>query len=238
MGRISSGISQLIILLLPVFAIYNLPARRGNQDFIGLSGLYFHSLIKKKVLKIPVNEISKVLIERRRKLAPLVAGGIITSLGMLSIMLYSSSLEVVGLVAGGLLLTYYGMQEYVVIHLEHTSQSDLIWLPFRVSLESIRPLIGILEYYTTKQQFPVLYAMSSSKSNSEIIHYGDQAVKSTDAILFSFANHQSHGIQTIAIAPELLDAPIIIYGEDKFIGQGENLINQSALIENNTISYS
>ena len=237
-GRISSGINPLNILLLPVFAIYNFPRRKSNQDFIGLSGLYFESQIGKKTLKISLNEISKVVLEHRRKLAPLVTGGIITSLGLLSILLYSSSLEVVAIVAAGLLLTYYGMQEYLVIHLEHTNHTELIWLPNRVSLESIRPLVGILEYYTNKQQFPILYAMNSNISNSQIIHFEDHSVKSSDTILFSFANHQIQGNQAIAIKPELLDAPIIIHGEAKFIGQGENLINRSALIENNTISYS
>ena len=237
-GRISSGIHPLNILLSPVFAIYNFPQRKSNQNFIGLSGLYFESQIGKKKLKIPLNEISKVILEHRRKLAPLVVGGIITSLGLLSILLYSSSLEVVAVVAAGLLLTYYGMQEYLVIHLEHTNHTELIWMPNRVSLESIRPLIGILEYYTNKQQFPILYAMNSNKSNSQIIHFEDHPVKSSDPILFSFANHQIQGNQAIAIKPELLDTSINIHGEEKFIGQGENLINQSALIENNTISYS
>jgi hypothetical protein len=236
--RNSSGINPLDILLLTVFAIYNLPRQRSNQDFIGLSSLYFKSQIGKKTLKIPLNEISKVVIEHRRKLAPLVSGGIITSLALLSILLYSSSLEVVAIVAAGLLLTYYGMQEYLVIHMEHTNHTELIWLPNRVSLESVRPLVGILEYYTNKQQFPILYAINSKRSNSQIIHYEGHVVKSSDAILFSFANHQIEGNQAIAIKPELLDSPIIIYGEAKFIGQGENLINQSALIENNTISYS
>ena len=237
-GRILSSINQLIILLLPVFAIYNLSERRGNHEYIGLSSLYFKSQIKKKVLKIPISEISKAIIERRRKLAPLIAGGIITSLALLSILLYSSSLEVVALVAGGLLLTYYGMQEYIVIHLEHTSQSDLIWLPHRVTLESVRPLIGILEYYINKQQFPIMYAMNSNSINTQFVHYEDHPVSSTHTILFSFANHLSQEDQAIAIAPELLDSPIIINGEARIIGEGENLINQSALIENNTINYS
>lgn len=226
------------ILLPPVFAIYNIPSRKSNQDFIGLSSLYFESHLGKKNLKIPLNDISKVVLEHRRKLAPLVTGGIITSLGLLSILLYSSSLEVVAIVAAGLLLTYYGMQEYLVIHMEHTNNTELIWLPNRVSLESIRPLIGILEYYVNKKQFPILYAINSNASNSQIIHFENHAVKSSDTILFSFANHQIQSNQAIAIRPELLDKPISIHGEAKFIGQGENLINQSALIENNTISYS
>jgi len=205
---------------------------------MGLSTLYFEVEYKKKHTKIPLNDIAKAIIEKRRKLAPLVLGGVITSLSLLSIMLYSSSLEVVGLAAFGLLLTYYGLQEHTILLIEHTNTSTLIWLPLRVSMTSVRPFIAMLEYYVSKQHFPVLFARNSSNLDDRMVHHEDKPQPSKDSILYRFSPSQTTDHQTVAINPVLLDAPIDIYGEGPIIATGDFLINRDALIERNTISYS
>lgn len=221
-----------------MFAIYNLPNRKGNSQFLGLSTLYFEARYKSKHTKIPLDEIAKAIIEKRRKLAPLILGGLITSLSLLSIFLYSSSLEVVGLAAFGLLLTYYGMQEYTVLQIEYSSDSLLIWLPLKVTVASIRPFVAILEYYISKRHFPVLFARCESDIASRMVHYENMPQVAKTPLLYRFAPNESVDNPSVAVNPILLDSPLNIYGDGPIIAEGEFLINQAALIENNTVSYS
>ena len=221
-----------------MFAIYHLPNRKGNSQLLGLSTLYLEVEFKNKHAKIPLNDIAKVILEKRRKLAPLVLGGVITSLSLLSIMLYSSSLEVVALAAFGLLLTYYGMQERPVLHIEYTTNTLLLWLPGKATLTSVRPFIALLEYYVHKQHFPILYARCSSNINTRIVHHENKPQEAKAAIMYRFAPGQATTNQTIAVNPVLLDSPLNIYGEGPIIATGDFLINEEALVENNTVSYS
>jgi hypothetical protein len=226
------------LFLLLVFAIYHLPNRKGNSQFMGLSALYFEIEYKTKHTKILLNDIAKAILEKRRKLAPLILGGIITSLSLLSIFLYSSGLEVIALAAFGLLLTYYGLQEYTVLHIEYSNSSLLIWLPGKASLTSVRPFVAMLEYYLNKQHFPILFARCSSTIDSRMVHHEitPQAAKAT--IMYRFAPGQANDYQTVAVNPLFLDTPLDIYGEGPIIGTGDFLINKEALVENNTVSYS
>jgi hypothetical protein len=237
-GRISFDNTPRNLFLLSVFAIYHLPNKKGDSQFMGLSSLYFEVQYKKKHTKIPLNDIAKVIIEKRRKLAPLVLGGVITSLSLLSIMLYSSSLEVVALAAFGLLLTYYGLQEHTVLLIEYANTSILVWLPLRVSMTSVRPFIAMLEYYLSKRHFPVLFARNSSNLDDRLVHHEDKPQPSQESILYRFSPSQTTDHQTVAVNPVLLDAPLDIYGDGPIIATGGFLINSDALLENNTVSYS
>jgi hypothetical protein len=221
-----------------VFAIYHLPGRKSNPQYLGLTDLFFKIKFKGKDIKIPLVELRKIVLEKRRKLAPLIIGGIITSLSMLSIILFSSGLEVVSLVGVGLLLTYYGMQEYVVIQTEYSNHKELTWLPLRVDLASVRPFIALIEFYISRQIFPTLYASRANNIGSRIIHNEAKPVLTDDIIYYRFRFIQSEGIQTVAVNPTLLDAPISIEGENNTIGQSEYLVNSRAVVEAPTVSYS
>lgn len=218
-----------------MFAIYHLPRRRGNRQYLGLSSLSFEVVLKRADLKIPLHDINKVILEKRRKLAPLISGGVLTSLSLVSIFLYSSSLEMVGLAAFGMLLTYFGLQEYVVIHLEHERNTSLLWLPLKISLSSIRPFVALLEYYISKQHFPVLFA---SASTGNLTHYESHPVTTKETIKYRFRQTETEGVSSLAVNITLLDNPIKIDGHADFIGTSNHLINQEALLDHNTMSYS
>lgn len=216
-----------------MIVIYNLPKRRGKQRFVGLSNSFFHARLKGEEIKIPIDEIARVILEKRKKLAPLIIGGIITSLGLLSMLLYSSRLEIVGLVAGGILLTYYGWQEYLVLHIEYASNTKLIWFPNSVSLSAIRPLIAMLEYYVSKTKYPFLTALST-ESGQRLIHFENQPVSTSSLIFFTFFGARVIDNQEVVVNPALLDAPIEIYGEEKVIGKSRFLINNEAVVGENS----
>jgi hypothetical protein len=224
--------------LLPMFAIYNIPKRKGNSEFLGLSTLYFESLYKKKGNKILLDDIAKVVLEKRRKLGPLVVGGVITSLSLLSVLLYSSSLEVVALAFFGLLLTYYGLQEYTVLNIEFSNSSLLLWLPLKVSVANIRPFVAILEYYISRRHFPMLTARLENNVTGRIIHYEKSPQPSKTSILYRFATAKLSNDQIILVNPVLLDSPISFFTDGPFIAKSEYLINSNAIVENNTVSYS
>lgn len=227
-----------MVLFLPVvFAVYNLPRRKGSAQFIGISSLYFKVHYRKSQYEIPLNDLTRITLERRRKLAPLITGGVVTSLSLLSIILYSSGLEVVALLALGLILTYIGFQEYVVIHIEHSNNTRLLWLPLKVQLEKVRPFIAMLEYFVSKKYFPKIYALRPDLDNAFIVHSENKPVESSIPIYFSFRNIQSPEKEPIIINPVFLDTPISINGENEIIGSSNHLINQSALIETNSTSY-
>ena len=145
--------------------------------------------------------------------------------------LFSSGLEIIALIALGLLLTYFGFQEYVVIHVENSNNTRLVWLPLKVQIERVRPFIAILEFYLSKQSFPALYVLKPSTS-ARIIHYEDKPVESEIPIYYTFRNIQPSENQPILVNPLLLDMPIYIEGENQIIGSSNYLINQSALIAN------
>ena len=224
--------------MLLVFAIYNLPNRKGNSQFMGLSALYFEAQYKSKHSKIVLDDIAKAILEKIRKLAPLILGGVINSLSLLSIILYSSRLEVVALAAFGLLLTYYGMQEHPVLHLEFSNSTLLIWLPLKTTVTSVRPFVAMLEYYISKRRFPILFARSDIKAGTRLIHYENKPQATNSSIFYRFGPSQDPNNPSVAVNPVLLDSPLQIYGEGPIIAQGEFLINQGALIENDAISYS
>ena len=153
-------------------------------------------------------------------------------------MLFSSGLEVVSLLGAGLLLTYYGMQEYVVIQTEYSNQKELTWLPLKIDLASVRPFIAIIEFYISRQMFPTLYASRANNIGSRMIHNEPKPVLTDDVLYYRFRFIQSEGIQTVAVNPILLDAPISIEGEKNIIGQSEYLVNSGAVVEAPTVSYS
>jgi hypothetical protein len=220
-----------------MFAIYNLPKRKGNSQFIGLSTIYFEYIYKNKRNKILLDDIAKVVLEKRRKLAPLVVGGLITSLSLLSILLYSSSLEVVGLAFFGILLTYYGLQEYTVLNIEFSNNSLLLWLPLKVSVASIRPFVAILEYYISRQYFPMLTARLENNIEGRIIHHETSPQASKTRILYRFATNQPLNDQLIQVNPVLLDSPLSFFADGPFVANSDFLINSNAVVENNTVSY-
>lgn len=219
-----------------MFAIYPLYNNKKSNQYLGISPLYLNINYGKRNEKIQLDSIAKVILEKRRKLAPLVLGGIITSFSLLSIFLYSSSLEVVMLVALGLLLTYFGLFEYAVLHIEHDSSTTLLWLPIRVNIDDIRPFIAVIEYYVAQKRFPIFYASALSPDDSRLIHYESHPVASHGTIIYQFAKIPSERMPQIAINPAFLDAPVLISAQGKVIGEGNHLINQEALISGDTIN--
>lgn len=218
-----------------MFALFKLPDKKGSAQFLGLSSLYFKVQYGKNQYEIPLEELNRIILEKRRKLAPLILGGIITSLSLLSMFLFSSGLEVIAMIALGLLLTYFGFQEYVVIHIENSSNTRLIWFPMKVQLEKVRPFIALIEFYISKQYFPAIFVLKPS-SNNRVIHYEDKPVKSDIPVYFTFRNLQDSKNAPVLVNPLLLDMPIIIDGENQIIGSSNYLVNQSALIPNDQIS--
>jgi len=106
-----------------MFALCQISRKAGHESYLGLSGLYFSARIKGRQLKIPLNELVQVSLEKRRKLA--------------SMLVYIASLEVFAIAGAGLLLTYYGMQEYPVLRLEHGNQPTVIWLPGSMTIAAV-----------------------------------------------------------------------------------------------------
>lgn len=221
-----------------MFAIYPFTTKSKSPKFLGLSALYFEVKTGKRDHKIQLEDLSKVLIEKRRKLAPLLAGGIISSLTLLSIILYYSSFEIIGLLAFGLLLTYYGMMEYTVLKLEYSNINELVWLPLSVKLESVRPFIAILEFYISKKQFPVLYASPVVLEDQSLVHYESTKRESSGTIIYQFGIPAQSSMPYVAVNPALLDHTIEIDGQGKVIAEGAFLINHLAVIDSNTINLS
>lgn len=219
-----------------MFAQYTIHARGKEPKLLALSALFFEIKLGKKQLKIQLEDLSQILIEKRRKLAPLVTGGVITSLSLLSLLLYSPSLELVGLIAFGLLLTYFGMMEYTVLRLDYANTSELVWLPVAVKLEAVRPFVAILEFYISRRRFPILYASPVARADSQMVHYESAPVKASGSIIYQFGKSPDNTIPQVPINPALLDHVLEIEGQGKVIAESEFLINQPAVIDSNSIN--
>lgn len=221
-----------------MFAQYTVKTRGKQAKYLALSALYFEIKMGKVQHKIELETLGKVILEKRKKLAPMIAGGIITSLGLLSIILYGSSIELVGMIAFGLLLSYYGITEYTVIRLEYASTNELVWLPVSVNLESFRPFVALLEFYISRKQFPILYASPVVAEDNRLIHYETSPVKSSGTIIYQFGKSSDNAIPQVAVNPALLDHTIEIEGQGKVIAEGDHLINHSAVVDYNSINLS
>jgi len=220
-----------------MFVKYILSSKTNYTRYLGLSTLVLELHFgKKKEKKIQLEELNKILIEKRRKLAPLLIGGIITSLSLLSIVLFTATFGLIGLIAFGLLLTYFGMTEYTVIRLEYSSNNELLWLPASVKLESVRPFIAILEYYINKKQFPVLYASPVSPEDQNLVHYESNPVKSQGTIIYQFGKMTSGSILQVPVNPVLLDHCLEIEGQGKVIAEDHFLVNQGAVITEHSVN--
>jgi len=221
-----------------MFAQFTVKAKSKNNQSLGLSALYFTIDLGKVQRKVELEELHKIVIEKRKKLAPLIAGGIITSLSLLSMVLYSSSFEIIGLIAFGLLLIYVGIIEYTVLRLEYANTNELVWLPLSVSLEAIRPFIAIVEFYLGKRQFPVLFATPVAAEDHNLIHYESSPVPSHGTIIYQFGESSAQTIPQVPVNPALLDHTIEIEGQGKVIGEGHYLINHQAIVDITPINLS
>ena len=96
----------------------------------------------------------------------------------------------------------------------------------------------MLEYYISKRHFPILFARRDSNIDTRMVHYENIPQAANSPIMYRFAPSQGADIPSVAVNPIFLDAPLQIYGDGPIIAEGEFLINQAALIENDTVSYS
>lgn len=224
---------SLNLFLSPMFATYHFHKSSNKPQFLGISSFYLDVQLGKMNLHLSLAELAKVVIEKRRKLAPLITGGVITSLSLLSVFLYSPRMEIVLLIGFGLLLTYFGLIEHTVIHIEHGNNTFLVWVPLRDKFEDVRPFVAILEYYVGRKQFPILYASPVNTDIASIIHHAEAPVKSTKTIIYQFGKDPFGKIPQVAVNPVLLDTPIAIQPTGKVISESNYLINSSAVINYN-----
>lgn len=179
-----------------------------------------------------LNSVTGMSVERKKKLMPLISGGILASLALLAILLFGASMNITVLVAAGMLLFYFGLYEYPVLHLTTTQTEQKIWLPHSQPITNVRPFVGLIEYYAKHKHFPVLYTSVEIQAlNDSLTEGGIDSLPDDRVLEFTFfaapdSHHTSLGIDITKISN-----PIVIKGDGKIIGTTTYKINKEAIID-------
>ena len=213
-----------------MFAIYTVASKGSNPKFIGLSPTHLTVNLTKIQKKYDLRTISQFNLDRKKKLIPLISGGIIASLSLLAMVLHLVSFNLIAVLCLGLLLFYYGFTEYVVITVVTDNAQDSFWLSPKQQITDIRPLSGFLEYFVKFKRFPALYVPVIAHSVPGFIHSESHPQKSTSALYFQFFEAPDQSLSNIKVDPTLLDSPIHIKSSESQIGFSEYKINYAAVI--------
>jgi len=209
------------------FAFYHIKPRRGNQIFLGISKTQLILKHGNKTFHLPLSSIIFIDTTHRKKLMPLVSGGIIASLAMLASVLSTLTLNLITILAGGLLLFYYGLTNYLVLQIHWTEGQQNLWISVTHS-NRLNNFIRLIKGYLISNQPPILYAHHHA-GGSGLTHHSAQPVLSGEPIVFNWQPDRS--TQDISIYPHLLDAPIDFSTPGQGIATSQYLINENARVE-------
>jgi hypothetical protein len=214
-----------------MFAVYTLFKNGSNHHYLGLTPS--HLIVKQRNKKriYDLQSLRGATVDKKRKLIPLISGGIISSLSLLAMVLQMITFETIALLSGGLLLFYYGFTEYVVIHLTTDNSEVKFWLAHKHSLKQVRPFVGIIEFFARHKRFPPLYLHVPYHAIARHIHNQQNPVTSAVRLSYQLFANTSPSIAAIVIDPIKLDAPIHFASADDHLAWGDHLVNHAAVIE-------
>lgn len=213
-----------------MFAIYTLYKKGSNHHYLGVSTTHLIINQRDKRHIYDLQSLQSVTIDKKKKLIPLITGGIISSLSLLEMVLDIVSFDMIALLSAGLLLLYYGFTEYVVIHVVTGNTEVKFWLNHKHRLQQVRPFIGIVEFFAHHKRFPPLYVNVPYHAVTSHIHNQQGPVESKIKLFYRLFSKTTPSISAIIVDPVRLDAPIHFKSEDNQIAWGDHLINQSAII--------
>lgn len=197
---------------------------------MGLSPTHLTVKLGKKQQVFDLQTIRSFSLDRKKKLIPLIVGGIISSLSLLAMVLQLVSFNLIALLCAGLLLFYYGFTEYVVISISTDNSEASYWLNHKQKATDIRPLAGFVEYFVKFKQFPPIYTSIQPNNLSQYVHRERSPVKNPGALHFQFFPHNSVESVNIKVDPTKLDSPIHFKSSENQIGTSEFKINEGAII--------
>lgn len=191
-----------------------------------------HIIIKQRSNRYvyDLTSIQNITIDLKKKLIPLISGGIISSLSLLAMVLDMMTFDTIALLCAGLLIFYYGFTEYVVIDINAAHVDKKFWLKSKHKIADIQPMINIVNYFLQHRHFPPLYVHVPYHAVPNYIHSGAQPVRSKEYLFFSLFSKVSTSVSAIMIDPARLDQPIYFESEADHIAVGHYRINQSAII--------
>jgi hypothetical protein len=169
----------------------------NSSDFLGINSEAIQLNIGSKIYQIPLSNLVVAKLDSKKKLAPLIAGGVLTSLALVNILLEGAGLSMIGLLSFGLLVLYFGLSDYWVLNIEQFNKSSSIWISKNKCSVFPQTLINIIMHKISKGVFPPFYAhvkkewlhhaMSNSytpeKSNDPISYYLVPPMPNPDYVL-------------------------------------------------------
>ena len=213
-----------------VFAIYTLSKKGSNHQYLGISTT--HLIIKQRNNRYVYDlaSIQNLNVDQKKKLIPLIGGGIISSLSLLAMVLDMITFDTIALLCAGLLTFYYGFTEYVVIHVNAAQVDRKFWLKSKHKITDLRPIINMITYFLANQHFPSLYVHVPHNAVPQYIHSGNVPIASREELHYSLFSKISKSVSAIIIDPAKLDQPIFFNSGSDHIAVGHHKINQSAII--------
>ena len=213
-----------------MFAIYTLYKKGSNHQYLGISAS--HLLIKQRNKRYvyDLSTVQKLNIDLKKKLIPLIGGGIVSSLSLLAMVLDMVTFETIALLSTGLLTFYFGFAEYVVIEIKTAHDDKTFWMSAKHRIEDIRPLINMASFYLEHQHYPPLYVQVPQGKVSQTIHSTSDPSKNKEVLKYSLFSNVLTGISVIMVDPQKLDHAIQLKAEGNHIGFSDNKVNQAAVI--------
>jgi len=203
----------------------------NSEDFLNVNNYGFEINANNQDVSFPFSSLVSIKLALKKKLAPLIAGAIITSLALVNILLEGAALSMIALLSSGLLILYFGLTEYWVISIEQFKESKSIWIAKNKCTLFPKTLIHILAYKISKGFFPPFYA-SVERGNFVNVVAGEQPIKELAEPIYFFLIPPKKNPNCLLLKVDLSNiTSTLTYVVDKdYLAIGRYQLNKEALL--------
>lgn len=203
-----------------------------DYDSLKLGTEYLYIRNNKRFYQFSFSEIISAELLSKKKLAPLVSGAIISSLATINILLEGSSLYMVAILFAGLLVLYFGLNDYWVIKIVTPKDSTLLWISKNKTPKFPEVIWNIIHYRVKQGDFPPFYCQLDKSKLEDYIEEKNEANPGLISIYYALLPPKAlKGNIILKIDPTQLTKPITFEIQSGYIASGKHKINSSALLD-------
>ncbi|MCB0497933.1 MAG: hypothetical protein KDC79_17470 [Cyclobacteriaceae bacterium] len=204
-----------------------------NDDFdslkIGQDHIYIRN--NRKFYHFQIAEIISAELVTKKKLAPLIAGAVISSLATVNIILEGASMYIIALLFVGLLILYFGLTDYWVVKIVNPRESALIWINKNKTPHFPEKIFNFIHYRIKQGDFPPFYCQVEKSELQKFLEEKNESEPGFAHVNYSLLPPKplkNNVILKVSITE--LSKPIVFNSESGYIAYGEYKINGSAIM--------
>ena len=213
-----------------MIAIYPISSSESNPKYLGLTATNLIVKKGKESVLFDLFSVTSMTVERKKKLMPLISGGVIASLSALAMFIFGVSMNLTVFLAAGMLLFYFSMYEYSAISLVTDKSEHKYWLPQSHPITMVRPFVGLVEYFAKHKHFPAVYTSIRLQRLNDVISDQEEQLIGEEPLEFTFFASTEPEHTALGIDLTRLSKPMIVAGDGKIIGTTNYKINRAPCI--------